>query len=171
MGVQIMRINGTIVSTILLACLASQLLVTRALSQQDVASATAGTTGKELAELDRQWLEAARMKDVAFLESLFADNFVERHGNGEVVNKEKQIAQIKASKTHIVGIHPNEIVVRYLSSDVAILTDKTTIDGVSEGVSKTGVYNVLRVYVKQEGHWRAAAAGLTPVVDPSGAHK
>jgi ketosteroid isomerase-like protein len=57
-------------------------------------------------------------------------------------------------------LHPDEIQVRYLSPDVAVLTDTTTIKGTSGGVSYDGPQRVIRVFVKQNGRWRAAGAGI-----------
>jgi ketosteroid isomerase-like protein len=120
-----------------------------------------GDLSKKLPELDRQWLTAAKGRDTNTLQHLFAEGFTEVHAGGEVVDKAGQIRQIKASNTQIREIHPDNIVVRHVSPDVAILTDTTTIKGASQGTYVTGTYRVLRVFVKQQGEWRAAGAGLT----------
>ena len=88
---------------------------------------------------------------------------MEAHAGGEIVDKTKQITQSRSDKTEIVEIHPDDINIRYLTPNTAILTDTTTIRGVSEGHSRTGIYRVLRGLVKENGEWVAAGAGLTPL--------
>ena len=60
-------------------------------------------------------------------------------------------------------LHPDNIQVRYMSPEVAVLTDTTTIKGTSGGVSYDGPQRVIRVFVKQNGRWRAAGAGIVPI--------
>lgn len=113
--------------------------------------------------LDHVWLNAARNRDTDTMAWLFADDFVEMHGGGGVVSKAKQIAQVRSSKTDFTEIYPDDIQVRYVSPDTAILTDTTTIKGDRDGENISGQYHVLRVFIKQDGRWRAAAAGLSKI--------
>ncbi len=57
------------------------------MSQEDVA----GT----VSVMDHIWLNAAHNRDTGTMAWLFADNFVEIHPGGEIVNKAQQIDQIK----------------------------------------------------------------------------
>jgi ketosteroid isomerase-like protein len=117
-------------------------------------------TVKAVTELDHRWVASATARDTVTLQKIFADKFVEVHGGGEVVDKATQIAQIKASTTKL-DVHPEDIVVRYAAPDIAVLTDTTVIRGARLGKDITGKYRVLRVFVKQNGEWHAAGAGLT----------
>jgi hypothetical protein len=56
--------------------------------------------------------------------------------------------------------------VRYMSPEVAVLTDTTTIKGTSGGVSYDGPQRVIRVFVKLNGRWRAAGAGIVRITAP-----
>lgn len=110
--------------------------------------------------LDHVWLDAAFNRDPGTVAWLFAKDFVEVHPGGEIVNKQQQIDQIKDPKSPLKEIHPDNIQVRYASPDVAVLTDTTTIHS-EGGTPYDGVYRVIRVFVMQEGRWRAAGAGIT----------
>lgn len=125
-------------------------------SQEDVA----GT----VSVLDHIWLDAAHNRDTGTMAWLFAYNFVEIHPGGEIVNKTEQIDQIKDTSRDINEIHPDDIKVLYTSPDSAIILDTTTIRGVSGGVKYDGKYKVIRVFVKQQGRWRAAGAGIAPIM-------
>lgn len=116
------------------------------------------------AVLDHIWLDAAHNRDTATMEWLFADDFVEIHPGGDIVNKQQQIDQIKDPTRDNLELHPDNIEVRYASPDVAVLTDITTIRGLSGGVKYDGAQRVIRVFVKQQGRWRAAGAGITHIV-------
>ena len=116
-----------------------------------------------VAVLDHIWLDAAHNHDGDAAAWLFADDFVEIHPGGAIVNKKQQVDMIKDPKLAALDIQPGEINVRYASPDVAVLTDVTTIRG-SQGEAKyDGQYRVMRVFVKQHGRWRAAGAGIAQI--------
>ena len=123
--------------------------------QEDVA--------KTVTILDHVWLDAAHNRDTETMAWLFADNFVEIHPGGDIVNKQEQIDQIADPQRPNLELHPDEIQVRFASPDVAVLTDVTTIRGLSGGVNYNGKQRVIRVFVKQNGRWRAAGAGIARI--------
>jgi len=116
-----------------------------------------------IAIMDHIWLDAAHNRDAGTLKWLFADDFVEVHPGGFIVNKEEQIDQIMDPQRSLNELHPDAIQVRYISPDVAVLTDTTTIRGASGGVDYAGPQRVIRVFVKQQGRWRAAGAGIVRI--------
>jgi ketosteroid isomerase-like protein len=116
-----------------------------------------------IAIMDHIWLDAAHNRDAGTLDWLFADDFVEVHPGGFIVNKQQQIDQIMDPQRTLNELHPDDIQVRYMSADVAVLTDTTTIKGASGGVSYNGPQSVIRVFVKQHGRWRAAGAGIVRI--------
>jgi ketosteroid isomerase-like protein len=118
---------------------------------------------KTAAILDHVWLDAAHNGDTETMAWLFADNFVEIHPGGFIVSKQEQIDQIGDPQRANLELHPDNIQVRYASPDVAVLTDVTTIRGLSGGVNYNGKQRVIRVFVKQNGRWRAAGAGIVPI--------
>jgi ketosteroid isomerase-like protein len=124
---------------------------------QDDAAAT-------ISVMDHVWLDAAHNRDTGTMAWLFADDFVEIHPGGEIVNKTEQIDQIKDASRENLELHPDDIKVLYTSADVGVLMDTTTIRGISGGVKYDGKYKVIRVFVKQQGRWRAIGAGIAPIM-------
>jgi len=110
--------------------------------------------------LDHIWLDAARNHDGETAAWLFADDFLEIHPGGFLVDKKGQVDMIGNTKLGDLQIQSKDIQVRYASPDVAVLTDTTTIHGTQGDVPYDGQYRVMRVFVKQHGRWRAAGAGL-----------
>ena len=125
------------------------------MSHEDVAAT--------ISVMDHIWLDAARNNDAVAASWLFADGFVEIHPGGELVDRTQQIDMIKDPARTFEEIHPDDIDVRYVSSDVAMLMDTTTIRGLQGGVHYNGKYKVIRVFEKQEGRWRAVGAGIAPI--------
>jgi ketosteroid isomerase-like protein len=130
---------------------------------QTTKKAAASDEAGNIAVMDHIWLDAAHNRDPGTMEWLFAKDFVEIHPGGEIVDKKEQIDQIKDPTRQIKEIHPDDIDVRYISSDVAMLLDTTTIRGLSGGVDYNGTYKVIRVFVKEQGRWKAAGAGIAPI--------
>ena len=135
-----------------------------ALGQAPKKSAAAGEdVAATVAIMDHIWLDAAHNRDTGTLDWLFADDFVEVHPGGFIVNKQEQIDQIRDPQRTLNELHPDNIQVMYASQDVAVLMDTTTIRGTSGGVSYDGPQRVIRVFVKQRGRWRAAGAGIVRI--------
>jgi ketosteroid isomerase-like protein len=135
-----------------------------ALGQAPKKPAAAGEdVAPTIAIMDHIWLDAAHNRDAETLNWLFADDFVEVHPGGFIVNKQQQIDQIMDPQRTLNELHPDDIQVRYVSADVAVLTDTTTIKGSSGGVTYNGPQHVIRVFVKQHGRWRAAGAGIVRI--------
>ena len=126
-------------------------------------AATGEDVAATIAIMDHIWLDAAHNRDAGTLNWLFADDFVEVHPGGFIVNKQQQIDQIMDPQRTLNELHPDDIQVRYVSPDVAVLTDTTTIQGSSGGVTYDGPQRVIRVFVKQHGRWRAAGAGIVRI--------
>ena len=156
--------------------LLAAMLAIPSLSLAQTAGANAAKSGsnsdfEQVSELNRQWLKAAVAHHTDFMEQLFADDFVEMHHGGEVVSKKGQIDQIKSPMNHFADIYPEDMVLRYASPNTIIMTDTTTVKGANMGKDQTGKYRVLRVFVKQQGKWRAAGAALTLMPAPQSSAK
>lgn len=126
-------------------------------------AATSEDVAGTVAILDHVWLDAAHNHDGETAAWLFADNFVEIHPGGILVNKQQQVDMIKNTQLGDLAIQSSDIQVRYASPDVAVLTDLTTIRGKQGETSYDGEYRVMRVFAKQQGRWRAAGAGIARI--------
>ncbi|HEV2522045.1 MAG TPA: nuclear transport factor 2 family protein [Candidatus Acidoferrales bacterium] len=124
------------------------------------AAATGEDVAGTVAILDHIWLDAAHNHDGETAAWLFADDFIEIHPGGIIVNKKQQVDLIKDAQLGDLQIQSSDIQVRYASPDVAVLTDTTRIRGTQGETKYDGQYRVMRVFVKQHGRWRAAGAGI-----------
>jgi uncharacterized protein (TIGR02246 family) len=126
-------------------------------------AATGEDVAGTVAILDHVWLDAAHNHDGETAAWLFADDIVEIHPGGFLVNKQQQVGMISNTQLGDLAIQSSDIQVRYASPDVAVLTDTTTIRGSQGETNYGGQYRVMRVFVKQRGRWRAAGAGLARI--------
>jgi len=117
-----------------------------------------------IAIMDHVWLNAARNNDAQTASWVFADDFVEIHPGGDIVDRTEQINEIRDPSRKFDEIHPDDIDVRYVTADVGMLLDTTTIRGPQGGVNYGGKYKVIRVFIKYQGRWRAVGAGIAPIM-------
>jgi uncharacterized protein (TIGR02246 family) len=154
------RAYGLAVAILLIV--ASSTAVLGQAPSKTVAEDVAGT----VSILDHVWLDAAHNHDGETAAWLFADNFVEIHPGGFLVSKQQQVDMIKNTQLGDLAIQSSDIQVRYAAPDVAVLTDTTTIRGKQGETNYDGRYRVMRVFVKQQGRWRAVGAGIARIAAP-----
>jgi ketosteroid isomerase-like protein len=117
----------------------------------------------ELKDLDQKWLHAATIQDIAFLKELFGDGMFEVQRGGVVETGEEMRKVIGTPGRHI-QIDIDDVVVRGIYGDTAIITDRTTQQGTApDGRKVSGEYTVMRILQKQAGKWRALGAQMTPL--------
>jgi ketosteroid isomerase-like protein len=137
-----------------------------------------GNLENTLWDVDQQWLcDGAYQKPYAecvkFRSQYWVDGFFEVQSGGTLRNKEEMVATQSAA-TPVTGVRPFpadfKLVVVY--GDIALGTDHTDFktarpDGT---IPFTSDSHCLRVFVRQNGVWRPAAAALVPVIPPSEAN-
>jgi len=117
---------------------------------------------KQLKDLDQQWLHAAATKRTDFLARLFTDRMFEVGPNGQAVSGAEMRKGLADPNTHL-DIVVDEVEVRGIYGDTAILTDRTTLKGTSANGPINGQYRVTRVFKKLNGKWRAIGASMVPL--------
>jgi len=122
----------------------------------------------ELIKLDRQWVEAGRRHgkdDIAFLDQLFTDDFVGSSigAGGVMMNKAQIFKNVNAPERKLHGAVLDDIQVHLYNGDTAIVTDHQSNEGMIGGHNVTAEYRTMRVFVKQQGRWRAAASLHEPM--------
>ena len=133
---------------------------------------------KVLWDVDQQWLCSGPyqkpFKDcVAFRTHYWPDQFFEVVQTGDLLDKPQMVAtqtgQIPSNPPPGEAPYPDAFRLRAVYGDFAMATDITsfkTLDSHGRLVF-TSDAKVLRLFVKQDGEWRPAAAGLVPFVPPA----
>jgi ketosteroid isomerase-like protein len=119
---------------------------------------------EELINLDRNWVDAATNGDTDFLKRLFGDHMFEVQADGHVATVAEMLKGIAGRKPGQFEGYCDQIQVRGVYGDTAILTDRRVLKGrAADGRDINGQWRVTRVLVKQDGNWRAVAAAMTPI--------
>ena len=133
---------------------------------------------KTLWDVDQQWLCSGpygkSYKDcVQFRSKYWVDQFFEVIPSGDILNKEEmvatQAARIPDNPDPRLAPYPDEFKLRAVYGDFAMATDHTYFKSKdkSGNLIFTTASKVLRLFVKENGAWRPAAAGLVPIIQPS----
>jgi ketosteroid isomerase-like protein len=126
-------------------------------------------------DVDQQWLcdgpyQKPYQECVKFRSQYWADGFFEVQSAGTLRNKEEMVATQSAANL-ATGVRPYPMDFKFVAiyGDVALGTDHTDFKTLRPDGSYafTSDSHCLRVFVKQDGKWRPAAAALVPVIPPS----
>lgn len=126
-------------------------------------------------DVDQQWLcdgpyQKPYQECVKFRSQYWADGFFEVQSAGTLRNKEEMVATQSAANP-ATGVRPYPMDFKFVAvyGDVALGTDHTDFKTLRPDGSYafTSDSHCLRVFVKQDGKWRPAAAALVPVIPPS----
>lgn len=104
---------------------------------------------------------AAAAKDAGKLRALYAADFAHTHTSGKVDGRDARIVSLLAGEPTIETARVEELTIRVLHADTAILTGRGPIPR-SDGAGARDV-RWMQVYVRAEGEWRLAASQATGV--------
>jgi hypothetical protein len=162
-------------SAIILCALAILPLPTRAQEKRAPNTGTAALE-KELYAVELKWMKAEfdkRKTGPDSMGELWTDDFFDILPGGQVVNKEQMMDMMaKTDRQPGTGAFPGEFKLRAVYGNVALASDHTILKGVDSNgkIVVTREMGVLRMFVKENGKWRVAGAGLVPIVpQPSAA--
>ncbi len=152
-----------ILLTTILAILATRVTWLRRAAAQGAGGTGDAALQQELTAVDKQWLHAATVQDLAYLEKLFAPGMFEVQRGG-VVETGEEMRKVIGAPGRQIQIDIDDVVVRGVYGDTAIITDRTTQQGMApDGRQISGEYTVTRILQKQAGKWRAIGAQMTPL--------
>jgi ketosteroid isomerase-like protein len=126
-------------------------------------------------DVEQRWLcdgpyQKPYVECVKFRSNYWVDGFFEVQSAGTLRNKEEMVSS-QSSANPATGVRPFPADFKFVAvyGDVAIGTDHTDFQTLlPDGkYAFTSDSHCLRVFVKQNGEWRPAAAALVPVIPPT----
>jgi ketosteroid isomerase-like protein len=129
-------------------------------------------------DVNQQWLcdgpyQKSYTECVKFRSQYWVEGFFEVQSGGTLRNKEEMVATQSAANP-ATGVRPYPADFKFVAvyGDVALGTDHTDFKTIRPDGSYafTSDSHCLRVFVKQNGEWRPAAAALVPVIPPTEAN-
>jgi|HubBroStandDraft_2_1064218.scaffolds.fasta_scaffold192647_2 ketosteroid isomerase-like protein len=125
---------------------------------------------QEIVDLRNKFMDAEENRDMAFLDKIFADDFVAFNPQGQMLNKAQQLANLSRPDRTLKVENARDTQVRfYGNGDVAILTEHVTVDGMDKGKPFGGEYRFVRVFAKQHGEWKVVLVQGAPMPAQSAA--
>jgi hypothetical protein len=124
---------------------------------------------KELYALELKWMKAEHDKKNEGPDSMgemWTEQFFDILPTGQVVNKHEMMDMMdKADAKPGTGAFPDTFKIRAIYGNVVLASDHTTIKGLDANGNIIPVreMRVLRMFVKENGKWRVAGAGLVGI--------
>jgi hypothetical protein len=164
----------------LTVAIALLLMIPHAMGQEPSGDKKGAALEKTLEDVNNQWLCAyqyykPKAQDcVNFRAQYWADRFFEIYPNGQIQTKAEMVAsQTENASKHPdtargEGPNPQEFKLMAVYGDLALATDHTIFKAAGTGgqLSVTGEARVLRIFVRENGKWRPAAAALVGIEKP-----
>ena len=115
-----------------------------------------------LIQLERDWDAAFQRKDVAFLESVLADEFVATYGDGSRGDKAKELELAKTFNKQVDSSTQDEFSVKVFG-DTAIVWFTQTLVGPSKGQRLEVTFRYVDVFIWRDGRWQCVSSQSTRV--------
>jgi ketosteroid isomerase-like protein len=126
-----------------------------------VATAQVSSAEQQLSALSDEMIQANLKGDVSFYEKYYAEDATIVHGNGKLVTKEQDIADLKSGALKYESIDVREKIIRVYGSTAVVhllITFKGSLNG-----QPFAPINLRRtvVWVNQAGSWKVVAWQVT----------
>jgi ketosteroid isomerase-like protein len=128
----------------------------------EAANGSALSVEQTLMQLERDWSQASLNKDIAALNRIMADDWVNIDFQGRTLTKTQTIANLKSGLPATQAAGLGEMKVRVFG-DSAIVTGSDTGKSTSKGKEVVEKYLWTDVFIRRNGRWQAVASQSTKV--------
>ena len=122
----------------------------------------------EIAALEAELRAAQLGADVTALDRLISDDLLFTGPDGTLATKADDLASYREGIMRVSAHEPEELRVRHVGADVAVVALRTRMAGSYAGTPFSGVARYTRVWAREEGRWRIVAGhvSVVPVAAP-----
>jgi ketosteroid isomerase-like protein len=113
-----------------------------------------------LIELEKSWNEAFYRKDVQFIDSLLADEFISTYEDGSRADKKKELALTAAFDQQVESAIQDDFTVKVFG-DTAVVWFTLHLVGIKQGQRSELTLSYTDVWVLRDGNWRCVSAHST----------
>ena len=118
---------------------------------------------KEIVELEGELRRAQLASDIQALDRLIDDDLLFTGPNGELATKADDLSAHRSGVVKFRAHEPEEIRVRRVGADVAIVALRTRLVVEVHGVTHRGTFRYTRVWHHRDGGWRIVAGHVSEV--------
>ena len=115
-----------------------------------------------LIELEKSWNQAFYRKDLKFIESILADEFISTYEDGTRADKKKELALSAAFDQAVESAIQDDFTVR-IFGDTAVVWFTLHLVGLKQGQRAELTLSYTDVWVLRDGNWRCVSAHSTRV--------
>ena len=115
-----------------------------------------------LIELEKSWNQAFYSKDLKFIESILADEFISTYEDGTRADKKKELALSAAFDQAVESAIQDDFTVR-IFGDTAVVWFTLHLVGIKQGQRAELTLSYTDVWVLRDGNWRCVSAHSTRV--------
>ena len=125
-------------------------------------SSRAQSDQEVLIGLERRWNEAVYSKDLAFIDSILADDFAGTDETGDTGDRAKELQLVADFNQQVESATQDEFVVR-VYRDTAVVRFTLHLVGIRQGQRAEVNLRYSDVWVLSDGRWRCVSAHSTKV--------
>ncbi len=134
-----------------------------ALAISAYAQAIKSPVEQEIVKLENDWMVAWKNGDAAFLEKLFADEYLSTDSDGTTNTKAQELANVKSKTYTFEGFDYGDMKI-HIYGDTAIVTgENRTKKAMYKGKDISGTHRFTDGLVKRGGRWQVVATQSTAV--------
>ena len=122
----------------------------------------ADTVEQTLIELERGWNAAFYDRDVAFLESILADEFIVTYDDGTLGDKARELELAESFNQRVVSATQDDFIVR-VYGDTAVVWFTLNVVGIRQGQEAELTLRYTDVWVQRDGRWLCVSSQSTRV--------
>jgi ketosteroid isomerase-like protein len=111
---------------------------------------------KEILKLENDWSTGWQKKDAAFLQKLWADEYINTDQDGATYTKAQDLANVSSPGTSVTSFALADMRV-HVYGETAVVTGVNTIKATQNGKDISGAYRFTDVFVKRDGRWQVVA--------------
>src|SRR5215510_8994042 len=137
-------------------------IVTPAVSASAGQSKPVQSDQQILIKLERDWDAAFHRKDVAFIDTVLAEEFVSTYGDGTRGDRARELKQAAEFNQQVDSSTLDEFIVK-VYGDTAVVWFTQHMVGPSKGQRLELTYRYIDVFVMRDGRWQCVASQSTKV--------
>jgi ketosteroid isomerase-like protein len=115
-----------------------------------------------LIELERAWNEAFYRKDVAFIDSILADEFIATYEDGSRGDKAKELALTAAFDQQVESAIQDDFTVK-VYGNTAVVWFTLRLVGIRQGQRAEVAFRYTDVFVLRDGRWQCVSVHSTRI--------
>lgn len=138
------------------------LVIVSAVSTTGAQTGTVRSDQQILVQLEQDWDAAFRRKDVRFIETILADEFVATYSNGSRGDRAKELELAADFNLQIDSSTLDDFIVK-VYGDTAVVWMSQHLVGPSQGRQLEVTFRYVDVFVLRDGRWQCVASQSTRV--------